>query len=164
MERLSSETAYEVELENLAATERLAARLAPALRVGDVVGLQGPLGAGKTAFARALIRALGGDEEVPSPTFTLVQLYELPAFMLFHFDLYRLAKPEDAYELGIEEAFVEGVTLIEWPERLGVLLPHERLDVLLEPGGEPEARHARLIGHGNWAHRVEALRLEESCL
>lgn len=164
MERLPREAAYEVALEGLAATGRLAARLASALRVGDVVGLQGPLGVGKTSFARALIRALGGDEEVPSPTFTLVQLYELPAFTLFHFDLYRLAKPEDAYELGIEEALVEGVSLIEWPERLGALLPRERLDVVLELGEMPEARRARLIGHGDWAHRVETLRLEESSL
>lgn len=164
-----AEAQREVALPDLAATERLAASLARVLRKGDVIALAGPLGVGKTAFARALIAALGGEEEVPSPTFTLVQVYELPAVAVWHLDLYRLAKPTDAYELGIEEAFAEGVSLIEWPEHLGPLLPAERLEVALafadssdaSPGsGErDEARRARLTGHGGWAPRLAELAL-----
>ena len=92
----------ELYLADLAATGRLAEALARLARVGDVLALAGPLGVGKTAFARAFIRALGGEEEVPSPTFTLVQLYELGTLTLYHFDLYRFERPEEAYELGIE--------------------------------------------------------------
>jgi tRNA threonylcarbamoyladenosine biosynthesis protein TsaE len=109
----------------------LAARLAPQLKTGDVVTLKGDLGAGKTAFARALINALAPvPEEVPSPTFTLVQTYELPYITLWHFDLYRLEDEErDILELGWEEARRTGVALVEWPDRLGGLLPKDRLEV-----------------------------------
>ncbi len=148
----------ELELADLAATGRLAAALARLARPRDVLALSGPLGVGKTAFARAFIRALGGTEEVPSPTFTLVQLYELPPLKLYHFDLYRLVLPEDAYELGIEEAFAEGVSLIEWPERLAALLPRERLEVALEFADGPAARRCRLAGHGGWSARLAELR------
>ena len=148
----------ELYLADLAATERLAKEIARLARVGDVLALAGPLGVGKTAFARAFIRALGGEEEVPSPTFTLVQLYELGTLTLYHFDLYRLERPEEAYELGIEEAFAEGVTLIEWPERLGPLLPPERLDLALAFAEESDARRVRLTGHGSWARRLAELR------
>ncbi|HUI16039.1 MAG TPA: tRNA (adenosine(37)-N6)-threonylcarbamoyltransferase complex ATPase subunit type 1 TsaE [Alphaproteobacteria bacterium] len=149
----------ELALPDLAATGRLAAALAHAARTGDVFALGGPLGVGKTSFARAFIAALGGAEEVPSPTYTLVQLYELGPLTLYHFDLYRLARPEDAWELGIEEAFALGVSLIEWPERLGTLLPPERLDVALAFAGQAEARQARLEGHGGWQARLAELRL-----
>lgn len=148
----------ELALPDLAATGRLAASLARLARTRDVFALAGPLGVGKTALARAFIRALGGEEEVPSPTFTLLQGYALQRLTLYHFDLYRLAKPADAYELGIEEAFVDGVSVIEWPERLGPLLPRERLDVALEFGAAPDARRARLTGHGAWARRLRELR------
>jgi tRNA threonylcarbamoyladenosine biosynthesis protein TsaE len=149
----------ELALPDLAATGRLAAALAREAQVGDVLALGGPLGVGKTSFARAFIAALGGEEEVPSPTFTLVQLYELGPLTLYHFDLYRLVRPEDAWELGIEEAFAEGVSLIEWPERLGTLLPPERLDITLAFAGQPEARQAHLEGHGGWQARLAELRL-----
>jgi len=148
----------ELYLADLAATGRLAQAIARLARVGDVLALAGPLGVGKTAFARAFIRALGGEEEVPSPTFTLVQLYELGTLTLYHFDLYRLERPEEAYELGIEEAFAEGVTLIEWPERLGPLLPPERLDVALAFAEESDARRVRLTGHGRWARQLAELK------
>jgi tRNA threonylcarbamoyladenosine biosynthesis protein TsaE len=148
----------ELYLAQLAVTERLAAALARLARAGDVLALAGPLGVGKTAFARAFITALGGEEEVPSPTFTLVQLYELGDLTLYHFDLYRLERPEEAYELGIEEAFAEGVTLIEWPERLGPLLPPERLDVALAFAERAHARRVRLTGHGRWARRLAELK------
>ena len=112
-----------------AATRHCASRLADVLTGGDVIGLSGDLGSGKTTFARALIRALGGDEEVPSPTFTLVQTYRLTRAEVWHFDLYRVERPEDIAELGLEEALAGGIALIEWPERAGDLLPDDRLDL-----------------------------------
>ena len=129
-------------VESLAETERLARRLAPHAAIGDVVGLCGALGSGKTAFARAFIRARIGrpQEEVPSPTFTLVQLYEHGAGAIWHFDLYRLSAPEDAYELGIEDAFSNAISLIEWPGKLGDLMPTGWLEVRLAPGEDEGAR------------------------
>lgn len=151
-------TALETPLPDLTATEALAARLAPLLRVRDTIALAGDLGAGKTAFSRALIRTLGDREsEVPSPTFTLVQTYELPAFTLWHFDLYRLDKPEDALELDIEDAFASGVSLIEWPDRLGPYLPADRLDLLLTFADREGARQASLRAHGSWTGRMGPL-------
>lgn len=146
-----------VALPDLAATARLAAALARLARPGDVIALEGPLGAGKTTFARAFIDALGGREEVPSPTFTLVQLYELAPAPVWHFDLYRIVKPEEVYELGLEEALAEGICLIEWPERLGALLPAERLDLRLDFALGTTGRDAALAGHGGWARRLEGL-------
>jgi tRNA threonylcarbamoyladenosine biosynthesis protein TsaE len=132
-------------LPDLAATHALARRLAEAARPGDILALTGALGLGKTEFARAFIRTLSGpDEEVPSPTFTLVQLYEGRAGMIWHFDLYRLARPEDVWELGFEDALAGGILLIEWPDRLGPLLPRRRLDLTLLPGAGAEARRAIL--------------------
>lgn len=147
-----------VSLANLDATARLAAALAPLLCAGDVVALEGDLGAGKTAFARALIRELtGGEEEVPSPTFTLLQTYEAPDFDIWHFDLYRLEKPEDVFELGIEDAMAEGVTLIEWPDRLGRYLPRDRLIVRMDYADGESARVATLSGGGGWRDRLAGL-------
>lgn len=138
-----------------AATARAATALAHRLRVGDVVALEGGLGAGKTAFARALINALPGPEEdVPSPTFTLVQTYERGDLEIWHFDLYRLEAPDDALELGIEDAFVEAVSLIEWPDRLGPYLPRRRLRVTLNQGASETARIMELSGDGAWAERL----------
>src|SRR5262249_55049948 len=106
------------------ATVGLARRIGGGARAGDVLAPAGDLGVGKPRFARAFIDAMTGDgEEVPSPTFTLVQTYESPAGTIWHFDLYRLSRPAEAYELGIEDAFAEGITVIEWPERLQGLLP-----------------------------------------
>lgn len=140
------------------ATARLAAALARLLAIGDVVALEGDLGAGKTTFARGLIRELtGSDEEVPSPTFTLVQTYPAREFDIWHFDLYRLEKPEDALELGMEDAMAEGVTLIEWPERLGSWLPVDRLTVRIEFGGREQERVARLSGGGDWPSRLRKI-------
>ena len=150
----------QVALDDLAATARLAQALARQLAPGDVVGLSGALGAGKTTLARDVIRALGGAEEVPSPTFTLVQVYELADLTVWHFDLYRLGAPEEAYELGIEDAFDDGASLIEWPERMAPLLPADRLDIELSITGET-SRRARLTGHGRWAARLAAL--EPAC-
>jgi len=132
------------------ATAVLGAALAHRARPGDVVTLAGPLGAGKTSFARAFIAALGVREEVPSPTFTLVQTYETAIGVVWHFDLYRLTDPDEIHELGLDEALVDGIVLIEWPERLGALLPRERLDVALEPGSGPDTRLLTLHGTERW--------------
>lgn len=141
-----------------AATGALARRLAPRLRAGDVVGLRGELGVGKTTFARALIRRLVGAEvEVPSPTFNLVLTYELDGVTLWHFDLYRLEQPEEAFELGIEEAFADGISLIEWPERLDRLLPEDGLTVALASGDGKNARRIAFGGGGDWPARLRGL-------
>ena len=119
------------------ATDQLGATLAARLRIGDVVGLKGELGAGKTTLARAILRAAAEDARliVPSPTFTLVEVYDTPRGSFWHFDLYRLETPEQVFELGWEEALAEGISLIEWPERLGPLLP-KHLSVTLEVDGD----------------------------
>lgn len=151
----------EMPLPDLAATQALARRLAPHLAAGDVVALSGALGAGKTALARFIIAALverGGGPvpgEVPSPTFTLVQTYETGAVPVWHFDLYRLERPEDAVELATDEAFATAVSLIEWPDRLGPYLPADRLDLELVRG-DGAARRARIAGHGACGRALEA--------
>ena len=142
----------ELLLEGASATEALGAAIAHALQPGEAVCLFGPLGAGKSTLARGLIRALTSpDEDVPSPTFTLVQFYEGAGLPIAHFDLYRLERPEEAYEIGLDEALDEGAALIEWPECLGGRLPPDRLDIVLSH--EAEARRARLTGHGAWEGR-----------
>jgi tRNA threonylcarbamoyladenosine biosynthesis protein TsaE len=147
-------------LAGLGETEALAGRLAREARRGDVIALSGPLGAGKTTFARAFIHSLGIAEEVPSPTFTLVQSYAVPGGLeIAHFDLYRLESPDDVWELGWEDALEQAVVLLEWPERLeGRLLPPDRLVIALRPAG-PDAREAEITGHGSWAGRLAALRI-----
>ncbi|MCP5366646.1 MAG: tRNA (adenosine(37)-N6)-threonylcarbamoyltransferase complex ATPase subunit type 1 TsaE [Hyphomicrobiales bacterium] len=145
-----------IDLRDEAATARLAQSLARVARVRDVIALRGDLGAGKTALARAFIRALGDpDEEVPSPTFTLVQHYDTDAGPVVHFDFYRLNTAEEAYELGLEDAFAEGISLIEWPERVPGLLPRDRLDVTLAIRGK-RARRAVLAGGNSWMERLRS--------
>ncbi len=154
----------EVDLPDEAATAALARRLAPLLAAGDVIALAGDLGSGKTCFARALINTLprgpgapeGEAEEVPSPTFTLVQVYERGPAAVWHVDLYRLDRPEDAEELGLEEAFGEAIVLIEWPERLAGRLPPDRLELHLSYGAAEGARRAVLTGFGAWGPRLAA--------
>lgn len=149
-------------LSDLEATRALAHRLAPALGPGDIVGLAGPLGSGKTTLARALIEALaeaggvGPVGEVPSPTFTLVQVYETGATPVWHFDLYRLERPEDALELAIEEAFATAISLIEWPERLGALMPAGWLEIALASDAG-DGRRATIRGHGERGRALEHL-------
>lgn len=142
-------------LPDAAATEALAARLALRARPGDAVLLEGPLGAGKSTFARAFLRAASGDPalEVPSPTFTLVQGYDLPCGPAHHFDLWRLDGPADLAELGWEEAR-DGIVLVEWPDRLGGLRPADALTIALAPEAAGDARAATLIG---WPGRLAGL-------
>ena len=129
--------AFPLPLADETATEQLGATLAARLKPGDVVGLKGELGAGKTTLARAILRAAADDPAliVPSPTFTLVEVYDTPHGTYWHFDLYRLETPEQVFELGWEEARAEGIVLLEWPERLGPLLP-KHLSVTLEIDGD----------------------------
>ena len=137
-------------------TLALGAALATQTRRGDVIALAGPLGAGKTTLARGFIQKLTtGDEEVVSPTFTLVQVYDTADVPIWHFDLYRLTKADDALELGFAEAFATGISLIEWPERLGALLPAASLNVALSVRGE--YRQAVLSGGPAWAERIAAV-------
>jgi tRNA threonylcarbamoyladenosine biosynthesis protein TsaE len=155
---VTAATAFAIDLPDERATSALAADLAACARRGDVIGLRGPLGSGKTTFARAFLRARLGADEVPSPTFTLVETYQAatgPA--VWHFDLYRIEAAEEAYELGIEDAFAEGIALIEWPERLGALLPREHLDIALAAGAREESRVATLTPSPSWAGRLAGL-------
>ncbi len=156
------EARLELDLSGLADTNALAARLASLAEPGDLIGLSGELGAGKTAFARAFITAraaaAGAEiDEVPSPTFTLVQTYELGPDTVWHFDLYRLDRAEDVYELGIEDALADGIVLIEWPERMAALLPDDRLDIELRFADNAEGRWAVLVGRGGWAERLASI-------
>jgi tRNA threonylcarbamoyladenosine biosynthesis protein TsaE len=145
-----------IALPDAAATLALGRRVGGALGPGDVVCLSGGLGAGKTTLARGAIEAwTGRHEEAPSPTYTLVQTYEGPRGELWHVDLYRLKRPDDAWELGLEDAFAAAACLIEWPERLEGRLPRDRLDIALTPQGG--GRSATLRGRGAWRTRLESI-------
>ena len=136
-----------------AATARLGLFIADDLKAGDVVALEGPLGAGKSVLARSIIQhACPQENDIPSPTFTLVQTYE-PAdgSSLMHFDLYRLDSPEDALELGIEDAFIDSICLIEWARRLGPYLPRTALNISIQPDPEEsDTRAISLAGGDRW--------------
>jgi N-acetylmuramate 1-kinase len=138
---------------------RLAQDLAFAVRPGDLVTLSGNLGAGKTTLARAMIRALAGSplEEIPSPTFSLVQTYETPRMGVAHFDLYRLNAPSELDELGLDPALKSGIAIVEWPGHAGGILPHDRIDILIEDETDDaaETRRVTLAGHGTWGARLE---------
>lgn len=149
---MTSAPGFDLVLPDEAATLALGQALAPRLRRGEALCLSGPLGAGKSTLARALIRALTTpDEDVPSPTFTLVQFYEGADLPIAHFDLYRLADPDEAYEIGLDEALEDGAALIEWPQRLEGRLPPDRLDIEMELDGA--GRRVRLTPHGAWEGR-----------
>ncbi len=144
-----------------AATTKLGALIAPQLAPTDVVYLHGDLGMGKSSLARGLIRALTKpDQDVPSPTFTLMQGYDAPGFEVLHLDLYRLKLPDEVHELGLDEALPHAVLVIEWPDRLGHLGFDDRLDIVLEqpdktnfPDGTASGRIARLTPAGRFGER-----------
>lgn len=156
----SDSTAASFEIASEAETAALAQRVAGLLEPGDVVALDGDLGAGKTTFARAVLRALGVDGEVPSPTFTLVQTYETPYLAVLHADLYRIEDEAELDELGLEDALAYAALIVEWPARLGArFAPHRvpgRLDLSIGIG-EGEARHIEARGYGAWAAKLARL-------
>ena len=125
-----------IALEGAESTEAFGARLAAALRPGDVVALYGDLGAGKTTLARGILRGLGFEGEVSSPTFPIVQTYEELALPVWHVDLYRIENPAELEELALDEALGDGALLIEWPERLGAGLWPQALRLTLRRDGE----------------------------
>ena len=143
---------------NQAGMEALARTLASMAKPRDVILLYGDLGMGKTVFSRAFVQSLTSpDEDVPSPTFTLVQLYDTDKGTIWHFDLYRLKQPDEVYELGFEEALSDGISLIEWPERAERLYPRNRLEIRITAGDTPDERRVALIPHGDWNERLENL-------
>lgn len=155
-------------LADIAATAALARKIAAVVEPGDIIALSGELGAGKTTFARHFIHGLGVKEEVPSPTYTLVQTYTIPAdrageagmhtpVSIWHFDLFRIETPEEALELAMEDAFRDGISLIEWPEKLGSLLPADHLEMRFEYADARGSRSVRLRGHGSWRQRLERM-------
>lgn len=140
-------------------TQKFGRRIASLLRPRDVLALSGDLGTGKSTLARAIIQEQTGQDEVPSPTFTLVQTYERPnQAAIWHFDCYRLTQAEEAYELGIEDAFDEAICLIEWPEKLDNLLPSNSLWLVFKEMGE--SRQLDILGPQSWAERLHTLDLE----
>ncbi|WP_103257596.1 tRNA (adenosine(37)-N6)-threonylcarbamoyltransferase complex ATPase subunit type 1 TsaE [Tabrizicola aquatica] len=146
---------FTLDLPDETATAALGARLAAVAQAGDVILLSGAIGAGKSHLARAFIRArLGQGEEVPSPTFTLIQTYGPPDAEIFHADLYRLTHPDEVWELGLDDAFTRAICLVEWPDRLGTHLPPGALHLDLSALGE--GRRATLRG-GREALRKAAL-------
>ena len=152
--------------------EQIAIKISPIFKAGDVIALSGDLGIGKSTFARAFIRnAMGNkDEEVPSPTFTLVQHFvpkntNYPE--IWHFDMYRLAQPKDALELGIEDAFLEGLSIIEWPQKLDTFLPRDSLIIKITSGDikkgfeeeleeESDTRTLEFFGNSDWKNRLQS--------
>lgn len=151
-----STTLFAKHLSDETATTAFASRIAPLLSAGDTLLLEGDIGAGKSAFARALIRArLGRMEDVPSPTFTLVQTYEAPDGDIWHCDLYRLTHPDEALELGLEEAFESAICLIEWPDRLGDAVPSGALNLAFVAGDD--GHKITVSGPHPWAARLGGL-------
>ncbi len=134
-------------------TAAVAAALAGLSRPGDVFCLYGDLGAGKTTFARGFLRALAVEEEIPSPTFNLLLTYDTERGMVWHFDLYRLSTSDEVIELGIEDAFADGICLIEWPDRLGSWLPENRIEIYLSDTNDGASRELVLCAIGPDAER-----------
>lgn len=148
---MSGSDAVTLTLADEAATLAFGAALAGLLQSGDILFLDGPLGIGKSALARAAIRARAGDPDlrVPSPSFSLIERYALPGLRIAHIDLFRIEQPEELAELGLDELFAEGAALIEWPERLGPHAPADALCLTLSPGDTPDARRLTIAAIGS---------------
>lgn len=157
---------WRIDLADEQATERMAARLAAEFRPGDLITLGGDLGAGKTTFARAAIRALTGDStlEVPSPTYTLLQTYDAPGFRIVHADLYRIADVSELVELGWEDAAENAIVLVEWAEKAGDALAEDRVDARFDLGPQGAGRVLTLTGHGRFAARLTNMMAIEKLL
>jgi len=144
------------DLPDAAATDAFAARIAGLVSAGTCLLLEGPIGAGKTSFARALIQSrLGPEEEVPSPTFTLVQTYEGPDYDIWHCDLYRLTSADELVEIGLEDAFETALCLIEWPDRLGDAAPDNATLITFEPN-TTDGRTVTVTGTARWLQDLTA--------
>ena len=148
-----------VEITDQKRIEAFAIGLAKICKTGDVLGLNGRLGIGKTTFARALINAIASasgyaTELVPSPTYTLMQVYSFGSLEIYHADLYRLENSNEIWELGLEDSFHQGLTIIEWPDRMASLLPSNTLQIFISPGKLSENRVLELHGCSDWKARV----------
>ena len=148
-----TQTISTAHLKDHAATEQLAKKISMFCKPGDTIALVGDIGSGKTTFARAFIRCfLGSEIDVPSPTFTIVQIYGDPPNEIWHCDLYRLTHPDEAAELGLQEAFETALCLIEWPDRLGNDAPPNALTIAFQ--ALPDGHSARVSGSGDWQKRL----------
>lgn len=142
-------------LTNLKETEAFASVLAKIVKIGDIITFSGDLGVGKTSFIQFFIKSLARQEiEVTSPTFNLLHLYKLDEYEIWHFDLYRLKNKEEIYELGIDDAFSYGVSLIEWPEIIADILPKDRLEIKLSFADKQSSRELTLNAYGKWKEKL----------
>ncbi|WP_319825173.1 tRNA (adenosine(37)-N6)-threonylcarbamoyltransferase complex ATPase subunit type 1 TsaE [Thalassovita sp.] len=149
---------FETRFSNPAETTAFAVALGQRLHAGDVILLEGDIGAGKTHFARGMIQSLLSEpEDVPSPTFTLVQVYDGPECEIWHADLYRLTDPNEAIELGLEEAFQSAICLVEWPERLATLVPADALTLSFAVQPD-DTRIMTAKGTSKWERRLRGLK------
>lgn len=139
-------------------TEKLAREIAGIAQIRDIFALYGTLGMGKSVFSRAFIKYLTAAEEVPSPTFTLLQVYEAKDFDIYHYDMYRIKSPEEIFELGIEDAFYQGVSLIEWPEKMERYLPPHTVKIQILPLNENSRRIVISCENSNMLMRLKNLR------
>lgn len=146
----------EIYLNSIEETKIFAKFLAKHLAIGDVITFRGNLGSGKTSFIKYLINSLESKEiEVTSPSFNLLHIYNVNELELWHFDLYRVKNVIEIYELGIEEAFINGISLIEWPEIIDSILPKNKLEITLSFGEKEESRIVNLIAFDKWAKILE---------
>lgn len=164
---LDQPSIFERHFSSLRETTAFAHQFSSALRVGDIVTLSGTLGAGKTEFIRAILQSLIDPAlEVPSPTFNLLLTYDVPEkdITIYHYDLYRLGRPEEVLELDIDDAFDEGITLVEWADRMGNYLPETHLDISLMPLAEADPEHRIVIVRGDraWQDRLLFLSAERN--
>jgi len=138
-------------------TAKLAEKIADIAKMQDVFALYGTLGVGKSVFSRAFIQHLTSAKEVPSPTFTLLQVYEAKNFDIYHYDMYRIKSPEEVFELGIEDAFYHGVSLIEWPEKMERYLPASVIKIQMQPLDENRRRIFINSENADWLQRVKSI-------